>query len=209
MNRTWLPPSIPLGVVLLLVAPGCADFQVGLEAYQRDDYETALKEWRPLANHGDARAQTKLGYMYLEGLGVPQDYQEALRWYRLSSEQGDARGQTSLGAMYQFGLGVPQEYQEAVRWYRRAAEQGDASGQFNLSSMYGEGQGVPRNFVQAYMWMTLATARGNEISVTGLKILEKEMTPAQLAEAQRLAREWKPKGKNGVSGRVQRADAEE
>jgi len=91
------------------------------------DYETALREFRPLADYGDARAQTKLGYMYSEGLGVPQHYQEALRWYRLSADQGDASAQFNLGVLYNEGRGVLQDYQEAVKWFRLAAEQGNGS----------------------------------------------------------------------------------
>jgi len=67
--------------------------------------------------------------------------------------------------------------------------------QFNLGLMYAKGQGVAQNYIQAYMWETLAAAQGNEKAVKGLELLEKSMTLDELAEAQRLAREWKPKGK--------------
>ncbi len=97
--------------------------------------------------------------------------------------------------MYAKGQGVPQDYTEAVKWYRLAVEQGDAVAQANLGLMYAKGQGVAQNDIQAYMWETLAAAQGNENASKGLEILEKQMTPDQIAEAQRLAREWKPKGK--------------
>jgi len=64
-----------------------------------------------------------------------------------------------------------------------------------LGGMYASGLGVRQNYVRAYMWASLAAAQGLEGSAKGLEILEKKMTPNQLAEAQRLAREWKPKGK--------------
>ncbi len=72
-------------------------YQEGCDAYERGDYETALKEFRPLADQGDPLAQATLGLMYAEGEGVAQDYQEAVRWYRLAAEQGHASGQFSLG----------------------------------------------------------------------------------------------------------------
>ena len=134
-------------------------YQEGYDAYNRGDYDTALKEFRPLAEQGYPLAQATLGFMYAKGQGVPQDDQEAVRWSRL------------------------------------AAEQGDAGAQFNLGLMYAKGQGVAQNYIQAYMWETLAAAQGNELAAKGLEILEKQMTPAQIAEAQRLAGEWKPNRK--------------
>ena len=56
------------------------DFFKGDEAYQRGDFATALQEWRPLAEQGDAYAQYNLGAMHLKGQGVPQDYVEAAKW---------------------------------------------------------------------------------------------------------------------------------
>ncbi len=94
----------------------------GMEAYEKGDYATALKEWRPLAAQGNAAAQALLGMMYYE-----------------------------------------------------------------------EGQGVPKDYVQAYMWLSLAAAQGYERATKLRDKLAKKMTPSELAEAQRLAREWKPK----------------
>ena len=85
----------------LLVAG--ADFDAGLAAYERDDYATALREWRPLAEQGDADAQFGLGLMYHDGDGVPQDGAEAVRWFRLAAGQGDAHAQLFLGQMYRDG----------------------------------------------------------------------------------------------------------
>ncbi len=110
-------------VVVLVAAPACTDFDPGMEAYERGDYATALKEWRPLA------------------------------------------------------------------------EQGDADAQFNLGVMYRIGQGVPEDFVRAHMWANLAAAQGDELARINRDRLTEQMTPVQLAEAQRLAREWKPMGK--------------
>jgi hypothetical protein len=104
----------------------------GVAAYKRGDYASALREWRPLAKQGNAKAQNNLGIMYSEGLGVPQDDAEALQWYRKAAEQGDADGQFNLGLMYANGEGVPQDYARAVKWYRKAAEQGHAIAQNNL-----------------------------------------------------------------------------
>jgi len=102
--------------------------------------------------------------------------------------------QSLLGVMYNNGQGVPQDDTEAGKWYRLAAEQGHSGAQDLLGDMYHYGQGVPRDDALAHMWATLAAAQGNENAVKGRDLLEELMTPAQLAEAQRLAREWKAKG---------------
>jgi hypothetical protein len=145
------------------------------------------------AEQGNAEEQTNLGIMYDSGQGVPQDHAEAVRWYRLAAEQGDARAQTRLGIMYENGQGVPQDYAEAVRWYRLAAEQGDARAQYSLGIMYDNGQGVPQDYVMAHMWANLAAAQGNALASKNRGITASKMTSAQIAEAQRLAREWRPK----------------
>ena len=77
--------------------------------------------------------------------------------------------------------------------YRVGAEKGDASAQFSLGFMYELGQGVPQDYVQAYMWFNLAAARGTKGAAEWRERLAARMTPAQIAEAQKLASEWKPK----------------
>ena len=81
----------------------------GLDAHERGDYVTALKEWRPLAERGDANAQSNLGVMYDKGQGVPQDDKTAVKWYTLAAEQGNALAQYNLGVMYANGP-CPRKY---------------------------------------------------------------------------------------------------
>jgi TPR repeat protein len=121
------------------------------------------------------------------------DYAEAARLYRILAEQGDTDAQATLGAMYDYGQGVSQDYAEAVRWHRKAAEQGHAGAQHGLSYMYGTGQGVPQDHVLAHMWANLAAAQGEAGALHNRDGAANLMTSEQIAEAQRLAREWKPK----------------
>ena len=113
---------------------------------------------------------------------------------RARAEQGDAYAQFDLGVMYDTGRGVPQDAAEAVRWYRLAAAQGHANAMFDLGFMYGTGRGVPQDYVQAHMWRNLATSRLTDenrgVAVRGRDTLASLMTPDQLAEARRRAREW-------------------
>ena len=102
-----------------------AAFQKGLDVDERGDYATAWREWRPLAEHGNASAQVNLGHMYDEGQGVPQDYKTAVKWYRLADEQGNARAQYNLGAMNYNGQVFLQDYVRAHMWWNIAASQGD------------------------------------------------------------------------------------
>ena len=107
---------------------------------------------RTRADQGDAKAQSKLAYMYSHGQGVPQDYDQALYWRRKAADQGYAGGEDGLGYMYSYGQGVPQDYAEALRWYRKAADQGDARGQNDVALMYEQGQGVPQDYAEALCW---------------------------------------------------------
>jgi S1-C subfamily serine protease len=166
-----------------------------MTAYKRGDYATALREWSPLAKQGHAHAQLYLGFMYYQGQGVPQDSKEGLRWYRLAAEQGDAFAQHMLGLLYATGQGVPQDSKEALRWVRLAAEQGHAYSQGMLGSMYYRGEGVPQDYVQAHMWLNLAAAQGDKLASEARALVVGKMSQSQIEEAQRRAREWKPKNR--------------
>ena len=162
------------------------------------DYARAVEWYRKAAEQGVAGAQYNLGVMYYNGQGVPQDYAKAVEWYRKATEQGYADAQYNLGVMYDHGRGVPQDDAEAVGWYRKAAEQGYAKAQFNLGNMYITGLGVPLDYAQAHMWLNLAASRfppgeDRDQAVKNRDIVAERMTPAQLSEAQKLAREWRPK----------------
>jgi TPR repeat protein len=125
-------------------------------AYKRGDYSTAFSLARPLAEHGDALAQSMLGRIYRDGHGVPQDYAEAASWFRKAADQDSPVAQFNLGFLYLRGLGVPQDNVQAHMW-------------FNLAAVRFPGAAPVRDFVTH------------------------KMTPAQIEEAQKLAREWKPK----------------
>jgi TPR repeat protein len=154
-----IPFRFALALVLSIacfVLPAWADFETAMDAYNRKDYATALREWQAQAKQGDADAQDFLGTLYFKGWGVPQDYTKARQWWE------------------------------------KAAAQGSASAQSDLALLYANGLGGSQDLVQAYMWYSLAAGNGYEIATGYRNDLAKQMTPAQIAEAQRLAREWKP-----------------
>ena len=148
---------------------------------------------RPLAHQGNADAQFLLGEIYGRGRGVEQDYTTAVTWYRKAADQGHPGAQWSLGTMYQDGLGdVPRAFAAAASWYRKAADQGHVLAQYDLGTMYAKGQGVPQDYVSAHMWYSLAAAKGLTDAAKERDMVASQMTAAQIAEAQRLASEWKP-----------------
>jgi TPR repeat protein len=116
-----------------------------------------------------------------------------MKWFRLAADQGHADAQYNLGLMYYNGHGVPKNYPEAAKWFRVAADQGFAPAQNNLGSLFVMGQGVPRDNVLAHMWWDLSATQGNQEAKENRDLVERDMSPAQIVEAQKLARNWKPK----------------
>jgi TPR repeat protein len=107
-----------------------------------------------------------------------------------AAEQGHAKAQAVLGVMHADGKGIPQDYAEAVNWYRKAAEQGYARAQFRLSYMYRYGKGVSQDYVMAHMFLNVASTTGSDTYRKARDGIAELMTGEQIAEAQRLAREW-------------------
>ena len=162
-------------------------------APKKADLAPETKALIETAKKGDADARFSLAVMYDTGLGVAEDAVEAVKWYRKAADQGNADAQFYLGAMYARGIGVAKDEVEAVKWYRKAADQGYADAQVNLGNMYRTGQGVAKDEVEAYKWWLLAGAQGNEFAKENIPLIERDLTAAQRAEGQRLAREWKSK----------------
>jgi TPR repeat protein len=176
-------------------------YQIGSGVEQSDT--EAAKWYRKAADQGNAGAQFQLGAIYAGAKVLTQDYAEAVRWYRKAAEQGQVLAQVRLAELYQQGEGVSQDYGKAVEWYRKAAEQGDPGAQFTLSGMYEDGKGVPQDYVEAHKWINLAVSRlpdsgpllsdgTRRLMASSRDSLAAKMTAEQIAEAQRLAREWKP-----------------
>ena len=134
-------------------------------------------------------AMHNLGVMYANGLGVSRDYAKAAHWYRKAAEQGDGWAQTNLGLMYRHGQGVSKDEAKAAYWYRKAAERGNKKAQSNLGVLFAQGLGVLEDYVQAYAWWSIAATRGNTKAKENKSKLKRKMTPAQIAEAQKLSSE--------------------
>ena len=156
------------------------------------DFAEAVKWYRKAAEQGVAKAQSNLGVCYANGEGVEKDYAEAVKWVRKAAEQNNANAQSSLGLCYYQGRGVEKDYAEAVKWFRKAAEQNYANAQSNLGFCYANGQGVEKDFAEAYAWYNLASKTDKE-AAENRDLLEKKMSPQQVADAQKRTKELRAK----------------
>jgi TPR repeat protein len=193
-----ISPRFNIALVLAIVyltSSACADIEPAVDTSKnnRAEYEATAKALRKSAEEGDASAQFRLGQLYDEGTGVPKDYGQAKEWFEKAAKQGHVGAQINLGTLYLQGEGAPQSDHMALFWFRQAAEQGDALAFAKLGWMSEQGRGVVQNFIQAHKWYNLAAANGHGKAAEYRDALAKRMTPAQIAEAQKLAREWKPK----------------
>ena len=163
------------------------------EGVPKDDTVAAVW-YRRAAELGNTLAQVSLGIFFNLGQGVPKDYEQAAAWYRRAGEQGMPEAQFLLGQMYVGAQGFTKNPAQAAVLYRKAAEQGYPAAQFALGRLYADGGGLSQDYVAAYMWENLAASRaiGDEQRdyAQSRDGLEKLMTPAQIAEAQKLSREW-------------------
>ena len=177
-----------------------AQYQLGLDYADgtgiKPDKSVAVHWFHEAAQKGLAQAQLELGLCYLDGRGINPNGTEALKWFRTASSQGLAGADYEIGLCYLQGVGVAKDIQEGIQWTTRAAEKGVAASQNRLGLAYEKGEGVPQDYIQAYKWFALAAAQDDEHAAdirVSLAKMEGLLTKDQIAQAQSLAREFKPK----------------
>ncbi len=161
--------------------------EAGLAAARAGDMQAAWDIWKPLADAGDARAQSNIGVMYDGGDVVDEDDAEAVRWFMLSAEGGFSTGQFNLANMYKDGAGVAQNQTLAHRWYQAAARQGHPQAQMALMQALYFGNGVSQDNAKAYMWMMIAAQAGYEPAVDNLADFEARIGKAAVARGREMA----------------------
>lgn len=132
----------------------------GVEFFQQKNYSEAVPLFRRAAEQGYAEAQSKLGFCYYFGHGLPQDYAQAVKWYERAAGQGLAKAQLNLALCHYQGLGVDRNFAEAAKWFRQAASQGLAAAQNSLGICLLAGEGIPRNDPEAIGWFRKAALQG-------------------------------------------------
>lgn len=169
-NRTWM--MVVAIIAVLAVAGGVAwfflgngdpseDYRLGVEFYEKGEYEEAVKYYRKAVEQDLDSAQYNLGICYIKGQGVRQNEGEAVKWFIKAAEQGLGEAQYNLGVCYTDGRGVSQSDEEAAKWFIKAAEQGLEKAQFKLGLCYFKGKGVPVSYEGAVKWFKESAEQGN------------------------------------------------
>ena len=165
------------------------NFNRALKAQKSGDFSHSYEAFRPLAEFGLPAAQHNLAYLYETGKGTRQDISKAVRWYEKAGQQGYVQSQVNLALMYTRGSGVPKDHPKAFFWWKKAAENGFTTAQAVLGAGYMEGKLLRKNLVKAHMWLSIAASSDFAKAKGLLSTVAEQLTPAQIAEAQKLARE--------------------
>jgi len=156
---------IPLALsAVLFCGAVVASLTEGLDALRKNDYATAERQLRPLAERGDPEAQYRIGLMYEFGKGYPQDKAQGIVWFRKAAGQNHAAAQTELAIIYATGDGVAQDNKQAFDWFQKGATLGNPTAQYNLGLLYAKGQGVAVDNAQAIAWWRKAAAQGMTVA---------------------------------------------
>jgi uncharacterized protein len=172
-------------------------YEVGMFGLPKDPGQ-ALTWYRKAAERGDVRAESALAQRYGMGLDIPKDDVQAAFWNRKAAQQGDMLAQIELAGDYETGRGVPADEAQAVAWYLKAAQQGYPDAQRKVGTAYALGKGVPQDNAQAYMWLAIALSsakpddENRDAEALALKSVAERLKPPELAQAKRMAADWKP-----------------
>jgi uncharacterized protein len=160
-------------LALCLAIGACSSppsFDKGQAAYQAKDYQGALKQWAPLAEKGDPRAEVAVGDLYSAGKGVAPDPAKAAHWYALAAAQGNAEAETALGTLCMTGQGVTQDFGKAREQLAKAAAQDQPLAALELATLYDNGQGGPADKAQAVRYYQEAAELGDNTAAMNLGV---------------------------------------
>jgi TPR repeat protein len=210
---SWLKKSADLGdkrakelivtITLASAERGNAEAQYDLAVIYENgsgvtaDVKEAVKWFVKAANQDHLAALNQIGVMFYRGDGLAQDYEEARKVFTSAAEKGSSTAALNVGKMHRYGQGGSRDYAQAIKWFRRGADAQEQFCMLSLADMYEKGQGIPQDYVEAHKWYNIVAATGWDMFAEDRDKLAKLMTPEQIAEAQKLAREWKPKKARG------------
>lgn len=176
-------------------------YEAGLAAFEENDYDGALLQWKQLAVLGMARAQNSLGVMYDQGLGLKEDPIRAAGLFRDAAVQGYGGAQVNLGVMYLRGRGVIQDHRMAIDWLTRAAEQGYVGAQYQVGLLHQTGEAIEHDLVKAAKWYREAADQGHVQAQYNLAVLFDNGEGVH--QNRRYAAEWYRKAALGQFGDAQ------
>ncbi|HEX9955217.1 MAG TPA: SPOR domain-containing protein [Allosphingosinicella sp.] len=184
-GRKSLIASAAAAALLLTAGAAFADVKAGINLWQAGNYAGAVKEWRLLADKGDADAQFNLGQAYKLGRGVPADLGTAQSWYEKAAAKGHKQAQATLGLiLFQNG-----ERTRALPWIRKAAEDGDPRAQYVLGTALFNGDIAGKDWPRAYALMQLAAAQGLPPAVANLQQMDQHIPLAERQKGLALAKQ--------------------
>jgi len=194
-NKRWFLGPIDITLVVLfsglITSQTNADYEDGVNAAFKGDFDIAFHEFSVAAEEGLDLAQFNLAILYFTGQGVKQDLEKAFSWTLAAAEQGHMNAQFNLASLYFEGQGVRKNLKTAVEWYKVAGQGGHANAAYALAKMYQKGDTVRRNMVEAHAWATMAV-NSDHADGAALKVdIERNLSPNELSDARRLYAEWK------------------
>ncbi len=178
-----------------------AGYYEGFEAYTRGDFESAMKEWKKVAEPGFslfgsgipddpeerqemADARYAIGLLYWNGKGVQQNYKAAAKWMKEAAALGHAEAQLKLGYMHINGQGVPRDTRAAEEWLAQSAKQGNMDAQYNLAVLYYKGLTGEPDVAKARYWFSKAAEQGDKVSARVLKDLDRPGQAVAMTQAE-------------------------
>ncbi len=178
--------------LLALTVPNIAfaDYEDGLDAVFRGDYDTAFREFSAAAESGLDVAQYNLAILYFTGQGVDQNVELAFQWTEAAAIQGHLGAQANLGSLYLDGTGVERDVDTGIAWFTAAAQGGHGSSAFALANMYFDGDPVDRDYVLSHAWSSMAVLHEHPEAESFRSTVEQRMESAQLSEARRTFARW-------------------
>ncbi|HEY0149322.1 MAG TPA: SPOR domain-containing protein [Allosphingosinicella sp.] len=184
-SRKTLAATAAAAALLLGTGAAFADVKAGIELWNAGNYTGAVKEWRALADKGDADAQFNLAQAYKLGRGVPADLGSAQSWYEKAASKGHEQAQASLGLiLFQKG-----DHAKALPWIRKAAEDGDPRAQYVLGTALFNGDIAGKDWPRAYALMQLAASQGLPPAVANLQQMDQHIPLAQRQKGLAIAKQ--------------------
>lgn len=181
-----------ISILLLTVATNSAlaDYEQGLDAVFRGDYETAFREFTVAAEAGLDVAQYNLAILYFTGQGVDQNLEQAFRWTEAAALQGHLAAQANLGSLYFEGSGVEQDVEAGIAWFSAAGRGGHANSAFALANMYFDGDPVDQDYILAHAWASMALLYEHPEAESFRSDLERRLDADKLSAARRTYARW-------------------
>jgi uncharacterized protein len=183
--RHWMIAATAAAAIAAAGGTAFADVRAGIEQWRAGNYEAAIREWRPLAENGDADAQFNLGQAYRLGRGVPADPRASNMWFERAARQGHAQAEANLAlALFQ-----GEERERAIPWLQRAAQRGDRRAQYYLGTAHFNGDLVARDWPRAYALMSRSAEQGLPQARTSLTEMERHLSAADRTQGRALAQQ--------------------